>query len=118
MGPDTVIIVHGANGETETVGPSRNSGWLAFDDSYIPGENPDEQGEPWLVGRHLGRINVLTIGGSVKEVNVLPPLNRQIESFYDICAAQGCTLCLDIELEHYSFAESRMFWWTGPEPSP
>lgn len=119
MGPDTIIITEGEDGELGMFGPSRSdSGLLEIDDGYLPGGDSDGLGEPWLVGRHLGKINVLTVSSDVKEVNAVPALNRNVESYYRFCAAQQCTLCLEVEVAHYSFAESRAFWWTGTMPRP
>ena len=111
MGPDQLTTIQNGNGDVVLEGPVRNYARLAVADGYAPGED----GVPWLTGRHMNRINVLTLVGNVKSINTLPALTRQIESYYPSCAAQSCTLCRpEFELEHYSFAESSAFWWTGP----
>lgn len=114
MGPDTIAASDGDAGDVSA--PSRNYGRLAVDDGYRPGEPPGGTNRPWLTGRHMGRINVLTMQGNVKDVNILPAMSRPVESYYANCAAQYCTLCVDLVVPHYSFAESGAFWWTGSVP--
>ncbi len=115
MGPD--YMIGSSAGSCQAYGiPSRNGARLGIDDGYRPGLPPSERRDPWLSGRHMKRINVLTITGNVKEVNIKPVLQRPVDSYYPACAAQYCTICVDLEVPHYSFAESQAFWWTGPAP--
>ena len=114
MGPDRLMSP--PEDPNSLVLPSRNFGRLAIDDGYRPGDPPEQESEPWLTARHCGRINVLTLAGNVKDVATIPVLVRTIDSYYPDCAAQSCTICVDLELPHYSFAESHVFWWTGPSP--
>ncbi len=115
MGPD--YVVQRATSGT-TILPSRHRGLLGVDDGYRPGSPATQRQEPWLSGRHSSKINVLTHVGNVKEVNTLPTLSRQVKVYYPACAAQFCTMCCDLEIPHYSFAESQTFWWTGSIPAP
>ncbi len=114
MGPDELVYsVH----DGISPAPSRNFGRLSIDDGYAIGQPPGYQFYPWLSGRHSGRINVLSLIGNVKRVNVNPVLQRDIQPYYAPCADQNCTICIYLELPHYSFYESNAFWWTGPIPS-
>jgi hypothetical protein len=90
-------------------GPSRNGGLLMVDDGYDPfGDSIN----PWVTTRHMRGINVLTITAGVRVAHTadMPKLS----DYYGQCAAGGCTLCTQFEIEHYSFARDRLFWWTGP----
>jgi prepilin-type N-terminal cleavage/methylation domain-containing protein len=116
MGPDLAAMDLSQDGLPHI--PSRNFGRLAIDDLYLPGIPPDQEIEPWLTGRHDGKINMLSMMGNVKQVAITPVLARPIATYYADCAAQACTICTDLEMDHYSFAESRAFWWTGPMPLP
>lgn len=112
MGPDMVVSSSSGAGA-----PSRNFGRLAVDDNYQPAAPPDDQGDPWLTARHVETINVLTLQGNVRPVLVQPVLLRPVEPYYFDCARQGCTLCLSLDMAHYSFQESATFWWTGRVPA-
>ncbi|NOX59794.1 MAG: prepilin-type N-terminal cleavage/methylation domain-containing protein [Planctomycetes bacterium] len=114
MGPDDIQI--DLDEGSPSAAPSRNFGRLSIDDGFQFGEPPSATVSPWLSGRHSGKINVLSMMGNVKRVNVKPVLSRDIDPYYAACAAQDCTICLDLELPHYSFYESSAFWWTGPVP--
>ena len=61
---------------------------------------------------------MLTLGGEVRSVRTAELMNRTIEPYYATCAAGDCTFCLDLEVAHYSFADARTYWWTGPIPAP
>jgi type II secretory pathway pseudopilin PulG len=115
MGPDQVALRSGADGYGS---PARNFGRLSIDDSYKPGNPPDIRTRPWLTGRHSGRINILSMLGNVRGIDVGAALDREVRSYYPSCAAQYCTICVEMDLAHYSFAEARAFWWTGPAPRP
>ncbi len=110
MGPDQTVPTGGGS-LGAGAGPQRNYGRLAVDDQYCAGS--PQQVTPWLTGRHRDKINVLTVLGNIKEVDTNPALRRVIRDYYDYCANRGCSLCLDFEMAHYSFAESNAFWWTG-----
>ncbi|MCA9251882.1 MAG: type II secretion system protein [Phycisphaerales bacterium] len=114
MGPDEVSYAGELAGGSPA--PSRNFGRLSIDDGYQIGQPPGYQFSPWLSGRHSNKINVLTLNGNVKPINVKPVLQRDIEPYYSACASQDCTVCIYLELPHYSFHESGTFWWTGPVP--
>ncbi len=114
MGPDEIIFAFGNNNGSPA--PSRNFGRLSIDDGYALGQPPGYRFYSWLSGRHSGRINILSLLGNVKRVNVTPVLERDIEPYYAACADQECSVCIYLELPHYSFHESNAFWWTGPLP--
>ncbi len=114
MGPDPIIQTQVAPGVIRP--PMRNFGRLAVDDLYRPGDPPSQQFGPWLTGRHMGSINVLTLVGAVKDVPTEPVLRRDLAAYYDSCAAGGCTICLELGIPHYSFTEGHAYWWTGPLP--
>jgi type II secretory pathway pseudopilin PulG len=114
MGPDDIFYVTDIEGNSPA--PSRNFGRLSIDDGFQIGQPPSYQFHPWLSGRHYGKINVLSLMGNVKRINVEPVLQRDIEPYYAACANQECTICIYLELPHYSFHESNAFWWTGPVP--
>lgn len=111
MGPDNINSVRTPAGSSP-----RSHGRLEVDDGYSPA-SPNTQTHVWLTPRHVKGINVLTIAGNVREINIEPALMRKIESYYPQCAAQFCTLCVSLVMPHYSFAESQAFWWTGPVPT-
>lgn len=115
MGPDEIVIELDDNG-VGSPAPSRNFGRLSIDDGFQLGQPPLFEVRSWLAGRHSGKINMLSLMGNVKRVNVKPALQRDIESYYAECANQECTICLELVLPHYSFYESSAFWWTGPVP--
>jgi hypothetical protein len=85
---------------------------MAWDDQF----HPSTAGlvHSWLTGRHMGRINVLTLGGSAWSVRTTELMHEHVQPYYRGCAAGGCPLCAASELPHYSFASSRLYWWTGP----
>ena len=112
MGPDT--LYSGSGGSSASGGPMRNNGTLPWDDRYEPGVHEQSS---WLTARHLGGINVLTVGGAVQRVVTRPLMGTVIQGWYESCAAGSCTLC-SRTVDHYSFAASQTFWWTGPLPSP
>lgn len=114
MGPDRVDNPNQPNDPGGSV-PDRNAGLLAWDDGYDP-VMPDEMVTPWVTNRHGGTINMLTIDGSVRRPRVNRALTAPIQRYYEDCAAGGCTLCRDLHLYHYSFAQDRLYWWTGPAP--
>lgn len=115
MGPDQMST---ASTPGQYAMPVRNYGRLSIDDAYRPGNPPGTTNRPWLTGRHNGRINVLSLPGNVRSVDVEPVLLREIRSYYEGCARQYCTICVEMDLPHYSFAEAHAFWWTGPVPRP
>lgn len=108
MGPDQVV---GAVDSRLHPLPFRQGGRLRWDDNYHPGTSGLQQS--WLTQRHLGSINVLTIGGVVSTVRTRDMAQERIQSYYGNCAAGGCPLCTDMSVAHYSFASERIYWWTG-----
>jgi type II secretory pathway pseudopilin PulG len=118
MGPDT-MIANIENYDGRRRANSRNLGRLEVDDGYTPGTPAQVLPQPWLTPRHGHTINVLTVSGVVRSVVTDQALGRRIQSYYPNCAAQFCTLCIGLQMQmpHYSFAESQAFWWTGPVPN-
>jgi hypothetical protein len=120
--PNTILLADLGpdNGESVTTtdqplpgGPSRNSSLLAWDDGF---DIFAGTAEPWLTARHGDGINILTLSNTVMSARTIDRLQSPIYRHYDDCAAGGCTLCNELELFHYSFARSRLYWWTGPVP--
>jgi len=109
MGPDWEVT-----SAVGTKGKGRSGGRLAWDDGYDYASAGLR--DSWLTDRHFGHINVLTIGGDVKAVRTRELMEEKIRNYYGDGAAGGCPLCLDYSLPHYSFAASRVFWWTGRIP--
>lgn len=114
MGPDEMVLGDGdLQGSTA---PSRNFGRLRIDDGFQFGQPPSVEFHTWLSGRHSGAFYVLSLMGNVKRVKVDAVLKRDISSYYAPCADKDCTVCIELDLPHYSFHESNAFWWTGSIP--
>jgi prepilin-type N-terminal cleavage/methylation domain-containing protein len=109
VGPD--LGAGSTNVHRARVAERRRSGRLRWDDDFHPGSAGLV--DSWLTDRHLGSLNVLTMDGSVRSVPTAHLMNDRIESYYANCAAGGCPLCREFRIAHYSFASSRVFWWTG-----
>ena len=92
----------------------RSGGRLPWDDLYHPAVAGLRHS--WLTARHFGHSNVLSIGGAVTQVRTVEMMEEPIKSYYGECATGGCPLCVEYSLPHYSFAEWRLYWWTGPIP--
>jgi hypothetical protein len=96
-------------------GPLRNRGVLSWDDGYDPlaFDSPPS----WLTVRHGDGINMLTLAGGVREARTRNLLFRPVRRYYPDCAAGSCSLCTARQIDqvyHYSFAQDRLYWWTGP----
>ena len=113
IGPDSVPHVDPSTIESPT--PFRNFSVIRWDDGYDPYE-PDLE-FPWVTARHGRCINVLTLGGGVREAVTEDLMRNPIHGYYANCSAGGCTLCNEFHLPHYNFARDRLFWWTGPLPA-
>lgn len=109
LGPDHPRAVGDAIG-----GLRRSGGRLPWDDLYHPAVAGLTYS--WLTARHSGTINVLSVGGAVTETRTVEMMAEPIRSYYGDCSAGGCPLCLDYSLPHYSFANWRLYWWTGRLP--
>ncbi len=92
--------------------PMRNASLLSWDDGYDPFVRNGRK--PWLTGRHVDGINMATIDGSARMARTHEAVKTRVMSYYPSCAAGGCTLCNEVRIPHYSFARSRLYWWTGP----
>ncbi len=96
-------------------GPSRNRGMLSWDDGYDP--LAFDAPPPWLTSRHGDGVNMLTLVGGVRAARTLDLRRRPVRRYYPDCAAGGCSLCTASQVDqvyHYSFAQDRLYWWTGP----
>jgi type II secretory pathway pseudopilin PulG len=114
LGPDVAVPSHDSDLPV-AVPPPRNRSVMRWDDSYDPYEPEPEHS--WLTERHNGRMNVVSMGGQVREVPTAPIKNRPMLRIYRDCKGAGCTLCNELSLPHYSFSHARLYWWTGPMPS-
>lgn len=95
-------------------GPRRNVSLMSVDDGFDPfSQQPIE---PWITDRHDGRMNTLTLDGHVRVARAREIMQERIRSHYPDCDAGGCTLCRHLDIDHYSFARDRLYWWTGPVP--
>jgi hypothetical protein len=94
--------------------PWRDGGRLIWDD----GARPWYSGPTWLTGRHLGKINMLSMDGAVHRVRTLEQLrNKLTRPPYPRCKAGGCYFCnYESSTPHYDFSNSAMYWWTGKMP--
>ncbi len=113
MGPDAGLKW----GDKDAVGDGTGrwaGGGLSWDDGVEFGGV--QHMRSWLTQRHTNGINALTLGGGVRTIQSKPIMTSTIDSFYDRCAAGGCPLCTDLEIPHYSFYRSRVYWWTGRLP--
>jgi hypothetical protein len=111
LGPDRP---YSAPRVTQSVGPARNTGLMPWDDGVT---EIDLNKPPWLTTRHSGGINFLTTVNSVRRAKTVDVMRRRIDRFYENCSAGGCTFCNEFQLDHYSFAKDRLFWWTGASPA-
>jgi prepilin-type N-terminal cleavage/methylation domain-containing protein len=118
IGPDSDMVSGGIGGNqiARQWIPPRNSGLLHWDDGMGPFQTWSAEG-PWLTGRHGRGINMLTLGGEVREARTTETIRRPLERYYEKCATGGCTFCNELRLRHYSFAEDQLYWWTGPIPA-
>lgn len=115
VGPDNVGSSSSSEpGEEGDSFSPRESGILTWNDGYDPLDA--DVFEPWLTTRHGNSINMLTVGGAIREVRTDDIMRKPIEPFYSDCAAGGCTLCNELQTPHYSFARDRLYWWTGLLP--
>lgn len=92
-------------------GPRRNAGLLSWDDGFDP--LMGSSARPWLTSRHGHGVNILTLGGGIREARTSELIKRPMRRFYESCAAGGCTFCKTFRLAHYSFARDHLYWWTG-----
>ena len=114
IGPDRESWSDDSSSRTRGGTPSRNGSMLPWSDGFDP--YSAESGTTWLTKRHEDGIQMATLSGEVRDVNTANALRRPIQRYYADCAAAGCTLCKHLGLQHYSFAQQRLFWWTGPVP--
>ena len=116
IGPDYTVATGDQTDSDPGSGPERNASVLLWDDGYSP--LTEETTTPWVTTRHGRSINMLTLGGGVREARTDEIMQQSIRCRYDNCSAGWCTLCRDFYyLPHYSFARDHLFWWTGPLPS-
>ena len=95
-------------------GPSRNRSLLSWDDGYDPFSL--QKPNTWLTARHGDGINILTLAGGVRAARTKELMRRPVRRYYRDCASGSCSLCnapLADQVYHYSFAQDRLYWWTG-----
>ena len=112
IGPDSLYVPRGRGAKARA--PQRNASLLFWDDGVEPFD-PARQ-SPWLTTRHGKGINVLTVGFAVRHVDTFDKIGSRIQSYYPYCAAGGCSLCAELNIPHYSFADQGLYWWTGTLP--
>lgn len=113
IGPDRNIPVRRSATPAAT-GPERNSSVLAWSDGFDAFARA--QREPWVTTRHGDGIHMISLAMDVREVKTVDVLANPVVSYYSNCAAGQCTFCRHLDLQHYSFARDRLYWWTGPLP--
>jgi len=97
-------------------GPGRNNGLMPWDDGFDYGSRSGGSSMPWVTTRHDNGINMLTLGGGVREARTDRVVREPIRWRYEAGANGGCTLCnlgYQHRVSHYSFAKDQLFWWTG-----
>ncbi len=95
-------------------GPGRNNGVMPWDDGYNPYSRSSST--PWVTTRHDDGINMLTLGGGVREARTDRVVREPLRWRYEACSNGGCTLCnlgYQNRVYHYTFARDQLFWWTG-----
>jgi len=113
IGPDSYFAGVGLT-QGKMQEPERNAGLLFWDDGCDPLDPLRKS--PWLTTRHGDGINVLTVGFAVRHVRTSDMIGKPIRSHYPLCAAGGCSLCAELHMPHYSFANQGLYWWTGTLP--
>lgn len=114
LGPDRAFSASGSK-KLATYGPQRNQSQLSWNDGYDP-LIADRTPSPWLTTRHDKGINILTVGGAVRRARTVGMAKRPMQRWYKDCVAGGCSICAaepHEQLFHYSFAQDRLYWWTG-----
>ncbi len=113
LGPDQVEEEVAGDFAGRRGGPERSGALLGWGEDF---DVIDGQVQSWLTTRHNDCINILTLSGGVRRGRTLTTLDRPVDSYYEDCSRGGCTLCRELSLNHYSFAQDRLFWWTGSLP--
>ncbi len=129
VGPDDGLTLQPLYASMDPGGlgrPWRDGGRLLWDD----GNRGWYSGPTWLTARHLGKINMSAYDLSVKRVSTVraltspiwaryrPPFTIDCYEYNPQTRAYTCLLCATPGFPHYTFADSRMWWWTGPYPQP
>jgi hypothetical protein len=114
IGPDR-IGPSPAAATTDGTGPTRNSALLSYSDSFDPFSR--QRIEPWITTRHSHGMHAATLTNEIREVKSADVLSHPVQQYYERCANGKCTFCNHLTLYHYSFAQDRLFWWTGPVPT-
>jgi|GEM_PF-1420290 len=117
IGPDVVAgpLREVQTDEPELKGPSHGESKLLWSDGFDP-IFPKTRSS-WVTRRHGHGIHMATLAGEIRDVHTDQILRRPVRKYYSNCAAGGCTFCNRLGMFHYSFAKSRLFWWTGPIPT-
>ncbi len=116
IGPDLVAGSFGdvVTNDPELKGPSRGQSRMLWSDGYDPYLSKTRSS--WVTSRHGHGIHMATLAGEIRDVKTDDILRQPVRKYYSNCAAGGCTFCNELEMFHYSFAKSRLFWWTGTVP--
>ncbi len=96
-------------------GPSRNGSLMMWGSGWDPFTGASAK--TWLTTRHGHGIHMLTVDGGVHDVRSESVLRAPVKRKYANCSAGGCPLCNELKTFHYSFADDRLFWWTGSIPT-
>jgi hypothetical protein len=116
IGPDIVAAPEHVvdTDDPELQGPSHGKSQLLWSDGFdpiFPKTRPS-----WVTRRHGHGIHMATLAGEIRDVKTIETLRQPVRNYYSNCSAAGCTFCNELEMFHYSFAKSRLFWWTGSVP--
>jgi competence protein ComGC len=112
LGPDDAV----GRARAASSGPSRNSSLITWDNGFDPFIG-GEDSLPWVTQRHGHGINVLTLGGGIRDARTSEIMKQPIRRYYDNCAAGQCAFCKRFRIPHYNFANDHLYWWTGSVPS-
>jgi prepilin-type N-terminal cleavage/methylation domain-containing protein len=116
IGPDVLVNLASAvdTEDPDLRGPSRGESRMLWSDGYDPFFPANRSS--WVTRRHGHGIHMATLAGEIRSVKTEVILRQPVRKYYSNCAAGGCTFCNELEMFHYSFAKSRLFWWTGSVP--
>jgi|GEM_PF-895762 len=127
VGPDDELTVQPLYGsvDADQVGvPWRDGGRMLWDD----GNRGWYSGPTWLTARHVGKINIAAVDGSIRRVGTIRQLTQPIRTRTNTCwgplFVPGqqrprfiCWLCRDTSngnpTPHYMFDNVGLWWWTG-----
>jgi len=120
VGPDDELTVQPLYGsaDADQVGvPWRDGGRMLWDD----GNRGWYSGPTWLTARHVGKINIAAVDGSIRRVGTIKQLTSPITASRLTCRGTAfvggkqrfvCWMCRT-STPHYFFDDSSLWWWTG-----